>query len=121
MYLVPVLFTFCIKSVLKLKKKNSGSKRLLGVFKCHVDDCVICCSNNSAVAIRKYYIIVLGESDSVNVYSPCSLSRCLLPVRRILQINATRLCKLKSLYTHSVFHQSTYIFCSSNIEIIFHC
>jgi hypothetical protein len=27
-YLVPVLFTFCIQGVLKLKKKNSGPKRL---------------------------------------------------------------------------------------------
>ena len=27
-YLVPVLFTFCIQGVLKLKKNNSGTKRL---------------------------------------------------------------------------------------------
>jgi len=27
-YLVPVLFTFCIQGVLKLKKNNSGAKRL---------------------------------------------------------------------------------------------
>jgi len=27
-YFVPVLFTFCIKDVLKLKKNNSGAKRL---------------------------------------------------------------------------------------------
>ena len=29
MYLVPVLFTFYILSVLKLKKNNSGAKRLM--------------------------------------------------------------------------------------------
>ena len=27
-YLVPVLFTFCIQGVLKLKKNNSGAKRI---------------------------------------------------------------------------------------------
>jgi len=31
-YLVPVLFTFDIQDVLKLKKNNSGAKRLTGVL-----------------------------------------------------------------------------------------
>jgi len=31
MYLVPVLVTFCIQVVLKLKKNNSGAKRLIHI------------------------------------------------------------------------------------------
>ena len=33
-YLVPVLFTFCIQGVLKLKKNNFGAKRLSTGISC---------------------------------------------------------------------------------------
>jgi len=32
MYLFPVLFTFYLECVLKLKKNNSGSKRLINII-----------------------------------------------------------------------------------------
>ena len=43
----------------------------LGLFKYHVEDRIICCSNYFAAAIRKHYVILLGEPDNANVYSPC--------------------------------------------------
>jgi len=53
-YLVPVLFTFCIQDVLKLKKNNSGAKRLNKYWAAQVKITVIC------LGILRIILLIIG-------------------------------------------------------------